>query len=161
MGDDALQFTESRPGGTRDAANYISCKITERLYVATAKALPWELVGQADPEYAKIPSRYIERLFKLARCTRPAALDESDMRTLTRCLDEAWLKGAVNLLLDEGLTSQEGDNAEEGPKDRLFESKEELYKHADELVLQLIDEAALQVDEKAWEWLHPEKRSVT
>ena len=50
MGDDALQFTESRPGGTRDAANYISCKITERFYVATVKALAWKLVGQADPE---------------------------------------------------------------------------------------------------------------
>ena len=145
-----IEYDETR-GGPRHPDNRISIPKGGDFYKATKNVIPWAEVGARDPGRVTAPSIYVEKLLRLAHVTNPQAL--SDHTFMTRTVDmDGWGKEALDLLVEEGLLIEEGDD---GDGDALveYEHADDLQLRADELVRQLQDDPKLEVTPKSFEWL--------
>ena len=65
-----MKFDEEL-GGPRDPNNFLSFPRNRALYKATARALPWTVGEAAGDPRVKVPSVFIEGLFRLAPTGEP------------------------------------------------------------------------------------------
>ena len=149
MTDNDAQWDEDR-GGPRSSRNWISFPKGGDFYNYTKDALDWTEPGARDPGRMLVPSIQVEALFRRAPVNNPIPLNIK--KFLTHCLDvEGFLKDALQLLIDNGLLTEEDADGEEQP--RSYKSFDELVRISDRLVLEMIDNPALEVKADSWEWL--------
>ena len=100
---------DEHDGGERHPYNYISFPSNGRVVKATCKIWAWDNCGHTEAR-KRIPSVYVESLFRLAPVVD--AMNQKEHKFLSKCLDTTrYLKGALELLLDEGLL--DGPDGEE------------------------------------------------
>ena len=68
--DHGARFDEDL-GGPRDSNNYICFPARGAMATAMSKAWPLSLAGAHAPGYVKVPSIYVEKLFRFARVKNP------------------------------------------------------------------------------------------
>ena len=137
-------------GGPRNHLNLLSCPKDEPFVKATRDILPWSPGGIHAANTAVLPSVYAERLCRKAPCKNPNDMSRT-IRMLTHCLDATFMAKVLHLLMEEGLfeaTDNDGNVAE-----RNFDSYDELRKMCGRMLLQLQDDATVQVDDAAFDWL--------
>ena len=118
MTDNDAQWDEDR-GGPRSSRNWISFPKGGDFYSCTKNALDWTEPGARDPGRVLVPSVQVEALFRRAPVNNPIPLNTK--KFLTHCLDvEGFLKDALQLLIDNGLLTEEDGDGEE--QRRLYNS---------------------------------------
>ena len=145
-----LEYDEYR-GGPRHQDNFLSIPESADLFQSTRKALPWTSAGDHEHEQrVVIPSVFIESLFARAPVADPAGL--KDLSFMTRALsDNHFLNAAVDLLVDEGLLHREDEDGQSHL--HVYESRDELMRKADTMVMELKDHPDLAVSIQSFDWL--------
>ena len=102
-------------GGPRDPNNFLSFPKHGAFHKATARALPWTEGEAAGDARVKVPSVFVEGLFRLAPTGEPEQMHDPNggpeawtMLTHSLGVDE-YLSDALELLLAEGLLKNEDD----------------------------------------------------
>ena len=144
------EYDEDR-AGPRDGNNYVSFPKHGVVHKATKKVWPWGPAGNHEQEErVLVPGVFVEALFAHAPVPKPE--DMSPVKFLVKCLSlEAYVGEAFTRLIDEGLFVELDDDDNE--VDRVYDDPDDLYIKAEELIKQMPDEPALQVNGNAFEWL--------
>ena len=144
-----MTFDEDR-GGPRHHNNYLSMPESGAFYRATEKVFAWENCGQHDSGRKILPSIFVENLFRRTPIPDPSRLRGKSL--LTFCLDtNRFMINALSLLVGEGLLRGEDSDLDDDLV--VYKHPDDILLKADKLVLELKDNALMQVNEDSLEWL--------
>jgi hypothetical protein len=143
------EWDEDR-GGPRNPENLISFPKDGMVHQSTVNVIPWVDCGAHAPNRVATPSRFVEKLFKMAPVKEPVSLN--GLKLMTRCLNVgSYVDSALEMLVTEGLFEEEDD---EGDRHiRTYTDINDLQEAADALVIQLQDRPEMEVKAGSFEWL--------
>ena len=78
------EWDEDR-GGPRNPENLISFPKDGMVHQSTVNVIPWADCGAHAPNRVATPSRFVEKLFKMAPVKEPVSLN--GLKLMTRCLN--------------------------------------------------------------------------